>query len=378
MEKQTKQSPLVKALIVFWLTCAPALSPYRPTLTIDFAINEHKTPIVTIVSEIYGTATITEPVLVELIAHPLFQRLRNLHQLGHCFYGTNGIAFTRFEHSLGVFLLARLHHAPLDEQIAALIHDISHAAFSHSSAFLATQNTLQADAQQDAGHVEFIQNSPIATTLAQYGYTAHDIAPKENHFQRLEQELPAACADRLDYNIQEALHRNLITIDEAHEMLQELHFDDDAWYFTSPKMAHRWAECSLYLTENSWGGHLNCVTCIWFGAALRRAVEQGIATKDSLAYATDDIVWQRMRACNDAILQQELDRVQQGARWYTLDAEHPDIVLFGKFRGFDPLVKIDEHTYVPLTSIDEEFRNHFIATKKLIAGGWPIKYIQQQ
>ena len=38
---------------------------------------------------------------------------------------------THFEHSLGAFILVRRLDAALDEQIAALLHDASHTAFSH-------------------------------------------------------------------------------------------------------------------------------------------------------------------------------------------------------------------------------------------------------
>ena len=38
---------------------------------------------------------------------------------------------TRYEHSVGVMLLARRVGGGLREQVAALLHDVSHTAFSH-------------------------------------------------------------------------------------------------------------------------------------------------------------------------------------------------------------------------------------------------------
>ena len=45
---------------------------------------------------------------------------------------------TRFEHSLGVFALLRRLRAPRREQVAGLLHDISHTAFSHAVDFVFT------------------------------------------------------------------------------------------------------------------------------------------------------------------------------------------------------------------------------------------------
>ena len=73
-----------------------------------------------------------------------FQRLRNIKQLGCCYYVFPGASHNRFEHSLGVYHLAKKYIDILNvdneffnesEQrcvkTAALIHDIGHGPFSH-------------------------------------------------------------------------------------------------------------------------------------------------------------------------------------------------------------------------------------------------------
>ena len=87
-----------------------------------------------------------EPLLVNFIDTPEFQRLRNIKQLGACYYVYSGAVHNRYEHSLGVSHLSGMLITQLknnqpelnitDRQItlikvAGLIHDLGHACFSH-------------------------------------------------------------------------------------------------------------------------------------------------------------------------------------------------------------------------------------------------------
>jgi len=82
-----------------------------------------------------------------LLDTPLLQRLRQIHQTG-CVYATYPSAsHTRFEHTLGVVHLAsRMARALRDRpqstvddtteikvRLAALLHDVGHSAFSHTT-----------------------------------------------------------------------------------------------------------------------------------------------------------------------------------------------------------------------------------------------------
>lgn len=73
-----------------------------------------------------------------------FQRLRNIKQLGYCYYVFPGASHNRFEHSVGVYHLSKKYMSILNKDhiwfnkndiklisIAALIHDMGHGPFSH-------------------------------------------------------------------------------------------------------------------------------------------------------------------------------------------------------------------------------------------------------
>ncbi len=88
-----------------------------------------------------------DPVALQLVDTPVFQRLRYVRQLGLAYYVYPGASHTRFEHALGTYQLARRTLAMFDElgytrelgraecvtaRCAALLHDIGHYPFSHA------------------------------------------------------------------------------------------------------------------------------------------------------------------------------------------------------------------------------------------------------
>lgn len=94
---------------------------------------------------IYGFITVPHPVLMRLLNHPWFQRLRYIKQLGlgHLVYP--GALHTRFHHALGAMhlmgeaiatLRGKGHEITEEEalgaRIAILLHDIGHGPFSHA------------------------------------------------------------------------------------------------------------------------------------------------------------------------------------------------------------------------------------------------------
>lgn len=93
---------------------------------------------------IYGFIMIPKGILMELIDHSWFQRLRRIKQLGLSHFVYPGAVHTRFHHALGAYhlmtrsleiLKLKGHEISSEEfeaaQIAALLHDIGHGPFSH-------------------------------------------------------------------------------------------------------------------------------------------------------------------------------------------------------------------------------------------------------
>ncbi|MEM3838981.1 MAG: HD domain-containing protein [Candidatus Micrarchaeaceae archaeon] len=96
---------------------------------------------------IYGSVSLTRQEL-KLIDTPIFQRLHQIKQLGPAYYVYPGATHTRFAHSIGTMHLTSQFFSALKKsaggaaaggydleklRIAALLHDLGHAPYSHTA-----------------------------------------------------------------------------------------------------------------------------------------------------------------------------------------------------------------------------------------------------
>src|SRR5437762_9337014 len=106
---------------------------------------------------VYGFITIDHPLILSIIAHPYYQRLRRLHQMAFAHLVYPGAVHSRIHHSLGAYhlmsaALGELKNkgttiTPEEElgaKIAILLHDIGHGPYSH-----ALENELINDARHE-------------------------------------------------------------------------------------------------------------------------------------------------------------------------------------------------------------------------------------
>lgn len=94
---------------------------------------------------VYGFITLDHPLILKVVAHPFYQRLRRIHQMALAQLVYPGAVHTRLHHSLGAYHLMCL---ALDElkrkkigisseeetgaKIAILLHDAGHGPYSHA------------------------------------------------------------------------------------------------------------------------------------------------------------------------------------------------------------------------------------------------------
>lgn len=331
-----------------------------------------KQPTIT-VPTFYGDIAIHEPVLIELINHPAMQRLKKIRQYGVCHYFSDRAygEYNRYQHSLGVFALLRMYGADEREQIAGLLHDVSHTVFSHVGDWIFKHHSHLSSYQDDV-HAWYLQQSGLGSVLNKYGYTIESVLHKKGDFKALEQDLPDICADRLEYNLQGAVLEKLINPEDVHAILASVSFEDGKWVFNDPLRAKQLARVSIYLSYRRWGSPDNSISYYWAAQALRRMVEIGELTLDDIHFGTDDDIWEKMRASNDPLVAATPQNIINYRRYYfACDPQYANFSFTEKFRGINPLVKT-EHGLRRLTELDNQFRLEYEHIKKMMAHGWHL------
>ncbi|MFD2585677.1 HD domain-containing protein [Croceitalea marina] len=155
---------------------------------------------------IYGFIGTPSELIFNLIAHPFFQRLRRISQMGLSFMVYPGAHHTRFHHALGSMHLMRqairvlrFKKVEITEEeetgllAAILLHDIGHGPFSH-----ALEHTLVLDTDHEAISLYFMKslNNEFNGALS----TAISIFKGEHPKKFLNQLVSSQLdMDRLDY-----------------------------------------------------------------------------------------------------------------------------------------------------------------------------------
>jgi hypothetical protein len=231
----------------------------------------------------YGSFDVREPVLIELINSDAVQRLKRLDQMGvpQKYYPFAG--FSRFEHSLGVMLLLRKLDARLEEQVAGLIHDASHLAFSHTVDWAIAEGMKGNEDLQDNNHMIMLAETTIPKTLKKFGLdfgTVTDI----KRFKLLESDAPSLCADRLDYALKEFYYCGSKAV--AKQCVEDLMSFDGRTVFRSKEAAGVFGRNYMALQNGHWGGQEAVTQYYLLSRIIKAGLEKQVISFEDLK--TDD------------------------------------------------------------------------------------------
>lgn len=325
---------------------------------------------------VYGNLEVEEEVVLELIESPTFQRLKALHQYGIFYYAWGCEKYTRYDHCIGVFSLLRLKGAPLEEQIAGLLHDVSHTAFSHAGDFLFPPHEDK-DAYQDTIFDWFLTKTELGSILKKHGFSLKEIDPKSSHFRALEQELPELCADRIDYNLQGALHKGMITKEEFWAIFETLQFDGVRWTLGSVSLAEKLGHFPLHMTLHCWSSPANLLANTWLSASLKKAMELGFLSLDDIHFGTDLPLWNKLLLHPDSTIQANNRYIANPLLRYKLCPKNEaEIHLNIKFRGVDPWIRT-ENGLERLTHLSPAYANEYEQVKQTAKSGWHLKHLEK-
>lgn len=200
---------------------------------------------------VYGRFEIDEPVVLEIIDSKEIQRLKWVDQAWYFEPYFPWSAHSRFEHSVWVYLLLKKYWAPLEEQVAWLIHDISHWTFSHCLDYVFDEWNQKKQNHQDNIFEKFLKNTNIPSILGKYWLNIEYILDdKKNPLK--EKNLPDLCADRIDYSIRDVIHCNKIPIEKGKEILNSLNIVDNNWIFHDFDVSKEYAKLFFDMDNRYW------------------------------------------------------------------------------------------------------------------------------
>jgi hypothetical protein len=337
---------------------------------LSFQIFSHES---IVLETLYGSVTITEPVLVELINSQAMQRLKELNQYGVVHFIKTEPIYTRYEHSLGVLFLLRHFGASLDEQVMGLLHDVSHAPFSHAIDYL-VGTVLDKYSHQDKIFAWYVENSDILPILQKYDLAWIASMDALSNFTMLKDDLPNLCADRLEYNLYGGYIDYLLSKEDIAEIVDNVTYDNDQWVFNDAHVARKFAQVTVDLSEKRWCAAWECFVSEETAQLLKRSLELGIITRNDLAFAVDAYAWSVINASDDSLVKTGLRRIKEYQSSFKIgQLEDHDLYVRGKFRGVNPMVRTPTGL-VLLSAIDPEFKCLYDQTKKVLDQGWYLKY----
>jgi hypothetical protein len=329
-----------------------------------------------IIQTFYGDIDVEDPVLLDLIRSPAMQRLKHIHQYGVSYYTTHREEYTRFAHSIGVFAVLKLKGASLEEQIAGLLHDVSHTVFSHVGDWVFKMEHLKTDYQTSI-HLQYLKQSGLEQILNAHGYTAETLLPNRKEFIMLEQSLPNLNADRIDYNIQGAYFQHFLTKEEGLELFADIVFEEGKWIITKRDLATRLTRFSLFMTKDCWGSADNYMGSKWLSEAILQGIHIGLISWDDFHFGVDQDIWDRLSAAHDPVIQQSMYKIMHSNLFYRcVEPEDANTFIKFKCRGIDPWIKYHGNC-IRLSSIDTKIADELEQTKKTAARGWPLEIFSE-
>jgi HD superfamily phosphohydrolase len=299
---------------------------------------------------VYGVQRIEQPLLVQLLRSSALTRLQGIHQGGSAFLVRANRDTSRYSHSVGVMLLIRLLGGSIQEQVAGLLHDISHTAFSHVVDYVFER-------REEDFHEQHFQRrllrSDVPAILHRYAVSLDDILPLER-WSILEQHLPDLCADRVDYTLRDLLRANLIQRSEVVQFLAALRIHRGQMVCQDLEAAVWFIQSYSRMLEELFMHPLELYAGAQLAKILKIALENGILQIEDLFLQDHDILT-RLQASQQPEIIRYLALLRPGLQVIE-DEGHFDVQMCMKPRIIDPLVLTEHGQIARCSQLDPQVK----------------------
>ncbi|WP_242309808.1 HD domain-containing protein [Bacillus cereus group sp. BfR-BA-01331] len=311
---------------------------------------------------IYGEFKV-DKVLEELILSKPVQRLKGVHQAGASYLMNEKWNVTRFDHSVGAMLLIKKLGGSVEEQIAGLLHDVSHTAFSHVIDYVF-------DNENESYHEEIfsavVKNSEIPAILSKHGYNYEDILLDDSKWTLLEKSAPELCADRVDYTLRDMFTYGYISLEEVHSFLEDLIEVDGKMVLQNIEIAEWFTKTYYKEVIDFFMKPMNIYGNDMLAKTLKLALHKKIIHPDDFLLEDHELIT-KLRLCKDQEVDALLRKVHPSIE-VKEDRNEYDLHQKNKVRLIDPPL-LREGEVVRSSVVSEKIRQMSdIAYEKAIRG----------
>lgn len=296
------------------------------------------------IDQVYGEFEIVDPIILELINSSSLQRLKDIDIAGYRpLWVKPDIDIgeydnSRFAHSMGVYLLLHKYGVPIEEQIAGLIHDVSHSAFSHCIDYVLDSGSEKEHTYQDHLFDSYVRKTEIPKIVKKYGFDLEYILNDKN-FPLKENNLPDLCADRIDYCLRIMFIFGELNNEDRNYLLESLTTENNNWVFKNFESTKKFAELFLKLNIVYLSGLSSAIMFRAVGDYLKYALQKGYISEKDI-YTTDKIVLQKLQKFLDKDEKLKLFWERMNNKIKAINNPNDfDVQVFCKSRVVDPLFK---------------------------------------
>ena len=316
---------------------------------------------------IYGKQEIKDQFILDLINSKPMQRLKEINQHGAtCYVWPDIFDITRFEHSLGVYFLLKRLGAPNEELVAGLLHDIAHTAFSHvvDFSFGTTDHNYH-----EQFFEKIVMNSEVPSILKTHNFDVKRILNEKN-FPLMEQELPALCADRIDYFFRDMLICDFITKEQINYLLDSLVVKNGEIIMKDRKSALLLGKIYTKGSRELWSpihivGQYNLLAQV-----MKSAVDRNLITEEDF-FKTDKELYDILM--KDPKSKEKIELLNPNVK-YIEDPNDYDFFVKTKLRYVDPFF-LEDNTVKRLSEVNLDYKKELNDLKKAVAKGFYIKIV---
>ncbi len=287
---------------------------------------------------IYGKIKVKEKVIQELILSNPVQRLKKISQDGAPHFIQPIRDVNRFEHSVGVWYLSYLFKRPIEEQIACLLHDVPHTAFSHVIDFVFLS---EAHDFHEKFTEKIILKSDIPKILIKHKISLEKVLDLEK-FPLLENNLPDISFDRWDYFMRDGYMMNYLPKVLVNEFIKNIHLDKQNLYFKDIRLASTYTILFSSFSRLIWLDPTSHGSFFLISKALKIALENKYITEAD--FFTDDIqLMNKLKSTKNVAINKLLNRLEINKEFVYSDKESAEFFGPNKPRCVDPLVKVKDN-----------------------------------